>query len=380
MSERTSGWLPVEHVDVQGDPTETDRLVAALTQTGRDFRWTHGFHTYPAGLHPDSAGILLDGYSGAVYDPFTGGGTTLVEAMVQGRTTYGTDLSPIAVLVSTARTQLCDLEKVQRFRGQGRRIAEGAKRYDQLPRNPAVVAQKSWYDKHVAMELEGLRLGISRAPEEVQGLLTAAFSSLLVKCSHRRSDTSAVRDARHRAPETTAILFHKKVRELGRRLEAFRQAVPAETPQADVSLQDARRVTLPEPVTQIVTSPPYPAVYDYLPLQRLRLAWLDLPEPDDMSEIAPRRAFRSDPKWALDRWRKDLDAWLSRVPSQLDDGGSLTVVIGDGFSQGRAIDTLLPIEEAAQRAGLRPVARASGHREDLGPKITRREHVILFRK
>ena len=53
MSERTSGWSPIEHVVTQGDGAEP--LAAALSCEGREDRWTHGFHTYPAGPPPDAA-------------------------------------------------------------------------------------------------------------------------------------------------------------------------------------------------------------------------------------------------------------------------------------------------------------------------------------
>ena len=377
----TSGWLPVEQLEVQGDPQLAEVLAEALTQVGRWDELTHGFHTYPAGMHPACARILVGLGEGPLHDPFCGGGTTLVEGLVAGRQTTGADLGPVAVLVSTGRTALCPPDRIRRFRGAGRRICEDARRWRTLPRDPAIRAQSSWYERHVATELEGIRQGIRHAPEEVQELLRFAFSSLLVKVSLRRSDTSSKRDPRHRAPGTTAILFHKKVRELGRRLEALADAVPEGTPAVRVQQGDARQVGPTEPVGAILTSPPYPAVYDYLPLQRLRCAWLGLDDrPLQLAEMGPRRAFLADPRKAWHRWRKDLGAWLDRVPEQLRPGGTLGVVIGDGFAKGRVIDTLAPLEEAARSAGLQPLARASGARRDDGPGVTRREHILFFRR
>ena len=87
MSEkvRTPGWRPVEKLEMQGAPDLAVPLAEALAVTGREDRLTHGFHTYPAALHPDAAKQLLELVGGrSVWDPFCGGGTVVVEAMTLG--------------------------------------------------------------------------------------------------------------------------------------------------------------------------------------------------------------------------------------------------------------------------------------------------------
>ncbi len=41
---------------------------------------------------------------GLLCDPFMGSGTTLVEAIVNGRRAYGTDINPVAVLIAKTKT------------------------------------------------------------------------------------------------------------------------------------------------------------------------------------------------------------------------------------------------------------------------------------
>ena len=137
----------------------------------------------------------------------------------------------------------------------------------------------------------------------------ACLSSILVKVSWRRSDTSAKKVRHHRPAGTTAILFHKKVRELGRRIAELRGLVPDEAPKTTFFYQDVRRLTLPEPVDVVVTSPPYPSTYDYLPLQQLRLVWMGLH--DEGREIggAPALAVgRTRGEAALARRHPGMDA------------------------------------------------------------------------
>ncbi|MDF2770112.1 MAG: methylase protein, partial [Nitrososphaeraceae archaeon] len=68
---------------------------------------THNYHRYPAKFIPQLAARLIKENSQVeelVCDPFMGSGTTLVESIVNGRRTYGTDINPVAVLITKAKT------------------------------------------------------------------------------------------------------------------------------------------------------------------------------------------------------------------------------------------------------------------------------------
>src|SRR5579884_1205581 len=68
---------------------------------------THDYHRYPAKFIPQIAARLIKENSGKgdlICDPFVGSGTTLVEAIVNGRRMYGSDINPVAVLISKAKT------------------------------------------------------------------------------------------------------------------------------------------------------------------------------------------------------------------------------------------------------------------------------------
>lgn len=68
---------------------------------------THGFYRYPATASPELVRELLLSSSAVndlVMDPFMGGGTTLVEAIANGRRTIGGDLNSLAVFISRVKT------------------------------------------------------------------------------------------------------------------------------------------------------------------------------------------------------------------------------------------------------------------------------------
>lgn len=351
------------------------------TPTGADaHRHTHGFHTWPAGLHPDSAAGLLSLLPpGPILDPFCGGGTVLVEAMLTGRAAIGRDLSPIAVRVARLRTAVVPEEVLTAFRSAARKATATARSADKLPDPERLAALERWYEPHVLKELESLRYSVAKSPQDVRWLLEGCFSSIVIKASMRQSDTRARRVGHHRPVGTTAVLFHKKARELARRLTSLREALPPGTVAADVRELDARDLRLHRPAAGVITSPPYPGVYDYLPMQHLRHVWLGLhTEAQARRELGSRRAFKGDSHEARRLWRRDTALWLGAAHTALQPGGRVVVVIGDGQVGPKVIGSAEPSIEAAQEAGLRLLARASKTLPATRP--ARQEHALLFER
>lgn len=356
-----------------GDPELARALEDALRHRGRVERATHGFHTYPAGLHPDAARDLVALGTGPVLDPFCGGGTVLVEALLAGRDALGCDISPVAGIVARARTARTTEADRTALRSTARKVTEhAAKQVRPPPDAPEELAR--WYEPHVLAELCAIRDGIGKDP-----LLRAVFSAVLVKASRRESDTSSAKVETKRPPGTTAVLFHKKAREYARMLEELATAAP-EGVRARVHREDARELRERGGFGMVVTSPPYPGVYDYVAMQQLRHLWLGLDPASPKDEIGSRRGFRVDRTAALAAWRADNTRWVRAAARALEPGGRLVVVIGDGQVGGKRIDTWQAMDEAALAAGLARVARATVERWDEGVNAMRPEHAILWEK
>ena len=95
-------------VHTAGDARLAGALAEALDVAGAaPLDLTHGFHTFPARMHPLTArralAALGDLRGRPVLDPFCGSGTVLVEAHRAGARAHGIDLSPLAVLVARAK-------------------------------------------------------------------------------------------------------------------------------------------------------------------------------------------------------------------------------------------------------------------------------------
>jgi hypothetical protein len=68
---------------------------------------THDYHRYPAKFIPQLAERLIkeNSYPGDLMcDPFMGSGTTLLEAIINSRRAYVSDINPVSVLISKAKT------------------------------------------------------------------------------------------------------------------------------------------------------------------------------------------------------------------------------------------------------------------------------------
>lgn len=370
---RPALWL--EH---EGDPELAALCARALAHQGPVRRYTHGFHTYPAGLHPDAARDLVGAFPGRVVrDPFCGGGTVLVEAAVAGRQAVGADISPVARLVARARTAVTDEATRTGVRSAARRMTAAARGATEPPPEALQVRLSPWYEPHVLVELGALHRGLSETSGLVRDLLTAVFSSIVVKTSHRRSDTSRRREVAHRPPGTTAVLFHKKARELARRLETFSEAVPEGTPGPVVLKGDARRDPSGPRADLIVTSPPYPGTYDYLPMQELREIWLGWRSPAAL-EIGPRRHWRGKDEEARAAWIKASRAWMRSSHQGAAPGAHLVVVVGDGHDDLGRIDTWQTTRSLAEAVGWRFLAGATAGRRDVGREHVLGEHVLVF--
>ena len=358
MTSRTTTDKTVLDVHVQGDERLGSALRAALHRTGPVQRWTHGFHTYPAGLHPDGARVLLKAFpSQRLIDPFCGGGTALVEARAAGLETVGRDINPVALLVAKGRTTTATEEQLTAFRSAARRITEQARDADRYPDEEQYEVLASWYAPYVLCELEAIRRGIKNEDASLQPLLNLVFSSILIKTSWRRSDTNPQRVVHDRPPETTSFLFHKKSRELARRIRALSETVPANTPLADIAHGDARKLEV-DPGDLVLTSPPYPSTYDYIAQQHLRHVWFGRRAAVD-TELGTRKSWRTNARDALAAWHQDTLDWTRASANALLPGGHLIVVIGNGRTNAGDIDAAMPTRGAAERCGLTHLATAS---------------------
>ncbi|MCA9686746.1 MAG: hypothetical protein KC457_31560, partial [Myxococcales bacterium] len=93
---------------------------------------THGFHAYPARMHPKLARVALTelrpGPDAEVLDPFCGSGTVIVEAMVAGWHALGSDLDPLALRLARVKSERRGSKQRARFIGRLDEVAAASSR------------------------------------------------------------------------------------------------------------------------------------------------------------------------------------------------------------------------------------------------------------
>ena len=359
----------------------------------------HGFHAYPARMHPRTARRLVEAFSrplGAVLDPFCGSGTVLVETRLAGRFAAGVDANPLAVRLSRLKaTTTTDRErealvawaqKVAATATARREARAGASR-----RFPD--ADVALFDPHVLLELDGLRVGLEgfepRSPEEAwaREALWLVLSAILTKVSRRASETSEAAAPRRVAAGYTAKLFTRKAEELARRLGEIAGQL-AGAPGLWVREGDARVLDGIDDgaVDLTVTSPPYAGVYDYVAHHEARLRWLGLDERGFRErEIGARERFSEvDPAVGRAAWDAELGAVLRSLRRVTKERGLAVLLLADSTVGGEALFADDAIRDLAAPSGFELIAVASQERPHFHAKTARafarrprREHALL---
>ncbi|CAM9581882.1 unnamed protein product, partial [Phaeothamnion confervicola] len=385
--------------------------VYGFPHTPRGFdKLTHGMHYYPASLQASSARLLLDSVlpGGSVFDPFVGGGTVLIEGMRLGRATIGTDLSPLALFVAAGRTWLADESSLFTLEQVAAAVVSDVTEKKQEGQPTAA----AWASIHAAI---AARLANGGPECTARGAAQALWF-----CASAAQESAA--RLRHMQPIDPALHLLKVVTGYCAKLRRLRKEVPLEVPPPRLTHADSRGAReasaaaaagdihadsvgaaltvdagAPDLVGAVLTSPPYPAVYNYLSQARQARAmlppksagsagcfapagatFLTTPVPsgrdwpaewEARAEVGAYQAFKRDPKAFRNVWQRDQEAWLAATRRRLQPGGRACVIVGDGGG----VDALTGMQTAAEGAGLRFLASAT-----LMMKESRTEHCLLF--
>ena len=380
---------------------------------------THGFHSYPARLHPSIAATILDALVIAsvsaasspkqspkqsskasskssssvvpapfhVVDPFCGSGTVLIEARRRGLKATGVDINPVALRVARVKTDVRDAPSRARFSATLAEVVEKSKERvrDRAPGHaPIPKEQVARYEGHVLRELAGLYEEIRAVHvEDDRRALEVVLSAIIVKVSKQRADTD-VRDdeggGRKMGRFIPTEIFHKKGRELVERWSVFADECPRGSPSPALFLEDARRLkdVLDAPADAIITSPPYAGTYDYADHHALRMPWLGLDDASLRAEIGARRNLKGER--ARDRWDDEVKTVLASLGRCLVDHGTAVLVVGDGEIERVRVNAHEHIASLAPSVGLVVVAVASAPRLDWRGGADRHEHVVALRR
>jgi SAM-dependent methyltransferase len=379
------------------DQRVLERALAVRADETLTMLHVHGFHSYPARLHPETARHLVAGLShpGArVLDPFCGSGTVLVEARLLGRAAFGVDANPLATELTWLKTRGSDAAFEAALRSAATLAVEHAegRRAKRLgPTRPYPPEDRELFDTHVLLELDGLRDALLALPKgDVRRALLLVLSSALTKVSLRGGDTGRRGIEKRIAGGFTIRFFQKKAEDLLRRMGRFTSQLPAGVLAAKCGTGDARQLEMlrDRSIELVVSSPPYPGVYDYVDHHESRLRWLGFDaHAFAAGEIGARRQFsRLGAVQARARWEREFGACLSEMARVLAPDGTAALVIADSVLGGHALYADEVLARLAPLSRLVISAVASQKRPYFHAPTAaafrargRREHVFLLR-
>lgn len=293
-----------------------------VPQLNNKERYTHLIHSYPAKLLCNIPYFFLSDteefcpYDGIVLDPFCGTGTVLLEAALNGRTAWGADANPLAILISMVKTTYISKESLLKDLST---ILFGAERSHESIQADSMI--EGWFSNSTITQLYRLKLSIERIKNDKhRNFFLLCFSSLIRKVSYA-DPTIAVpvhlnplrfaegserrRAASFRLETLKAIDVYDKYESICRlnidRVNSLREIERRNW--TEVVSRDARHLTrhmagddvIPnDTVDLILTSPPYAGAQKYIRASRLNLYWLGIKDPAEVRSINDRNIGRED--------------------------------------------------------------------------------------
>ena len=342
----------------------------------------HRLHPYLGKYIPQLVEIFLRKYfkpGQTVLDPFSGSGTTLVQANELGIHSVGYDISAFNIILARAKTKPYDLKKV---RGE---ILDILERVQQATQNEAQQLTlwsaekkgnkkekaneylKAWFAPTALHELiayrdliheyddqDILKVILSRAARSAR--LTTHFDLDFPK-KPQTQPYWCYKHSRTCTPTENAFQFIKRYSlDTLKRIEEF----SAHRTKATVQIfhEDSRKVEIPK-IDGVMTSPPYVGLIDYHDQHRYAYELLGLEDRSGF-EIGPAKGGSS--QKAKRNYQEGIAEVFTNALKSMTKGGRLVVVAGDRHELYGEIAKMcdVNVEAVLQRHVNRRTGRRSG--------------------
>lgn len=261
---------------------------------------THGFHKYPAKFIPQIPGWAIKRYIGnqtdkMVLDPFSGSGTTLVEAALSGNASIGIDIDPLSVLIAKVKTTPLNISLLNEVLGW---LKPSLKKTFKIVFDPECSTLEHWFPKQSIEDLAKIRTLIEKIPgrydnlqeiKDIYDFLIICFSSIIRKVSFAddESQKTYVSHTHVKVPESVFPVFDAQLDYFVERITQYSEienlgnarVIKSSSSEPMAKLLDGRKADL------AVTSPPYIKAIDYIYNQMVELFWIgDLFEMDTQTK------------------------------------------------------------------------------------------------
>lgn len=246
-------------------------------------QWTHGYHRYPAKFLPNVVKKIIEDFAPdcrSIADLFAGCGTTLVEAKVHGKESIGTDINPVAQLITKVKVTPINPELLQNaytllldcfdcFVEEDYKCIQKHERIDY------------WFFPKEKAEIAFLfeKVGNLNVTNDVKEFFWVCISHILKNCSRwLQSSTKPQIDPDKIIPNPFEEFKRHCKKMIKNNLEFYEELSNKGNLNVfcDIRLEDARHTTiLDESIDVIITSPPYVTSYEYADIHQLTGYWME---------------------------------------------------------------------------------------------------------
>jgi hypothetical protein len=274
----------------------------------------HGLHEYKGKFNPQivraTANLLGLGLNrkAQLFDPFCGSGTSLVEAAHMGWDALGTDVNPLAILISNAKIQALKIpgnrleDSCEGLATRLERHIAGVDCHEPFPdktarflsekgrlRLPNESYLQSWFTPSVLIQLRLISTEISRIAEpRIRDVANVVLSDVLREVSLQDPADLRIRRRSNPCDNYPAIdPFINRLRQRVRNVMSAGRILGKVRGRQRAVLGDSRRALAGhgESFDAVITSPPYATALPYLDTQRLSLAFLGLLSPKELRAL-----------------------------------------------------------------------------------------------
>ena len=256
---------------------------------------SHGIHEYKGKFNPQIVHALLNilgaKENSAVLDPFCGSGTTLVESAINGFSSYGFDINPLAVQLATLKVKVLTLDCVKAREHLLSAVdylsitnLDNSTEITNTPRNDYLL---SWLPGDVFILLERLLNYIETIDETTALLFKISASNLIREYSLQEPMDLRIRRRISPMPEIPFITAWSDMvsRQLNSISLAQKHTLNVNT-NSVATLNDIRTVVTSDQLFDVaITSPPYATALPYIDTQRISLVWLGLCQPNNIMKL-----------------------------------------------------------------------------------------------
>ena len=262
---------------------------------------THDFHAYFASFPPQLVSRLIQHHTkpnDVIFDPFMGGGSTVVEGVMANLHSIGSDISPLSKLIAQVKAtpiKIKDDDVLQLLtsikRSLSRRKPANPEKYDRVHN-----IQK-WFTPENLTELDSIYNRIlSIENVKFRNFATVAFSSILRKSSNAKNAEQHLCIKNNKNPESPFRLFSSKLELMKLQMDMFYKRCRFNH-KAQLYVHDVRQISKILPgnyVDIVVTSPPYGTGSKYTNIYKLSYEWLGFKKPNSSQSMELARDFHNE--------------------------------------------------------------------------------------